>query len=165
MAIGGPLLLLTAPDSPQAGIPAHRRAADRALAKIPPASDGSDETRAKHFRFRADDGAQAFQEGALEASGDFTDQFSVRLATDWSGAEAGRAFLQADADREGKGSLASTAFLAQLIAQEVLPQGLHYPPARAADIAYRRAGAEPPLDDVALPPLLHRDMPLVRLSV
>jgi hypothetical protein len=44
-------------------------------------------------------------------------------------------------------------FLAQLIAQERLPQGLHHPPIRAADIAYRQAGAAPPA------------MPLVRLSV
>ncbi|MEX0696596.1 MAG: hypothetical protein WEB85_07085 [Dongiaceae bacterium] len=37
------------------------------------------------------------------------------------------------------------AFLAQYIAQEVLPTGLHREPWRLGEAAYRRAGGEPPL--------------------
>ena len=41
------------------------------------------------------------------------------------------------------------AFLAQYIAQEVLPTGLHREPWRLGEAAYRRAGGEPPLPDDA----------------
>ncbi len=47
----------------------------------------------------------------------------------------------------GRGS--PLAFLAQYIAQEVLPTGLHREPWRLGEAAYRRAGGEPPLPDNA----------------
>lgn len=45
----------------------------------------------------------------------------------------------------------TAAFTAQQIAQEQLGLGLHVPPLQPADEAYRRAGAEPPLQSEASP--------------
>lgn len=47
--------------------------------------------------------------------------------------------------RQNLWSSFSTPFLAQWIAQEQLQPGLHHPPTRQADYAYRQAGGEPSL--------------------
>ena len=108
-------------------------------------TDASDEAgaQAKRFKFRVHDGAARNTQ-------------SSDLQRDQTQAAANRQRIAAEANRaqttaEGSDAAASepkgiATFLAQLISQEQLGQGLHAPPLQAADIAYRRAGGEPTLD-------------------
>jgi hypothetical protein len=111
-------------------------------------SDG----QAKRFRFRVYDGAgrdtqstdlRPSQNGAANgrrgaASGPAAEASATQPP-------AGRP--QNDPNASGRSEPKALAtFLAQLIAQEQLGQGLHAPPVKAADIAYRRAGGEPSID-------------------
>jgi hypothetical protein len=111
-------------------------------------ADATSGARAKQFRFRVVDGGRSDQlagnaelpartrpnqEGSAEAAGANNNQ----TATNARG-------------NQGSGVPLGTplaTFLAQLIAQEQLPQGLYDPPVKAADRAYRQAGGEPALSD------------------
>jgi hypothetical protein len=118
-----------------------------------PGGEGPESARAKNFRFRVLDGGR--QENALSRgaqSGGF-----AGAATGASAGSAGDAASRAGRPNQeiagdtppsaarGPGS-AFAPFLAQLIGQEQGRTGLHDPPLRAADRAYRLAGAAPPLE-------------------
>mgnify|MGYP001407015773 CR=1 FL=1 len=79
---------------------------------------------------------------------------SIDLQRDQARAAANRASVAAETgpttagtDTAGQAEPKAIAtFLAQLISQEQLGQGLYVPPVKTADIAYRRAGGEPSID-------------------
>ncbi|MBL8709547.1 MAG: hypothetical protein JNL25_10160 [Rhodospirillaceae bacterium] len=112
--------------------------------------------RSKQFRFRVYDGSRPDE--ALAGDNGLPTRRTPTSRTGAAQEETttrGRASLDApsgEAARGGPGSnpgtglaTPSSAFLAQLIAQEQLRPGLHDPPLRDADLAYRRAGGEPAL--------------------
>lgn len=108
-------------------------------------ADASDEAsaQAKRFKFRVHDGASR----NAQSSDLQRDQTQAATNRQRIAAESARVQTPDDgtdaAASEPKGI---ATFLAQLISQEQLGQGLHAPPLQAADIAYRRAGGEPRLD-------------------
>lgn len=118
----------------------------------------TDSARARQFRFRVYDGgrtgaplggdngvpAQRARIGEGETASD--------SAGDTEGTAARRQVLGTSGlNRQAADELGlatpSSAFLAQLIAQEQLQPGLYDPPVKAADRAYRQAGGEPGLTD------------------
>ncbi|WP_374654287.1 hypothetical protein [Dongia sp.] len=107
-------------------------------------------SRAKQFRFRVVDGGRSDALGNAEVPAR-TQTETVEAET--AAARAGSAAIGGDsaAPKTGNGSVPLgtplAAFLAQLIAQEQLQAGLHDPPVKAADRAYRQAGAEPSLNE------------------
>lgn len=122
---------------------------DRGLvARVDEAGDATGGGRAKQFRFRVLDGGRSDQ---LAGNA----ELPVRTQPNpESTAEAAASSAQTAAVRGNQGSSVPlgtplATFLAQLIAQEQLPQGLYDPPVKAADRAYRQAGGEPVLADGA----------------
>ncbi|MBI2256254.1 MAG: hypothetical protein HYU58_16645 [Proteobacteria bacterium] len=115
------------------------------LATIDPTANATEgNSRAKQFRFRVVDGGRSDTLGNAELPA--------------TSRQAGAADEARTATQEREGSSGhsskqiplgtfSAPFLAQLIAQEQLQPGLHDPPVKQADRAYRQAGAEPPLSD------------------
>jgi hypothetical protein len=98
--------------------------------------------QAKRFRFRVYDGASRdAQAGELQR-----DQASVAGNRPKVAAVARDQVNAGSAEADPAEPKAIATFLAQLIAQQQLGQGLHAPPVKAADLAYRRAGAEPRID-------------------
>jgi hypothetical protein len=138
------VLLLPAPTLPQrfaAGLPA-REGSELAVNADP---QGGDTARAKRFRFRVYDGSES---GA--ANNDAARRAGAQAAlAGRAGATASDGAESATGSRTGtryaynrnSGSGASSAFLAQSIAQEQLGEGLHNPPNAAASAAYSRTGA------------------------
>ncbi|HVZ02834.1 MAG TPA: hypothetical protein VHA35_25215 [Dongiaceae bacterium] len=132
--------------------PVRPSTADRALAAPSQGpEDGSvqaaasEQGRARRFRFRVYEGGEASATGteldtrrtggkaAVTASGiDLGNPDSLESRRGQSG--GGATFYQPNAG-------ASSAFLAQSIAQEQLGEGLHNPPYAAAATAYTRTGA------------------------
>lgn len=107
-------------------------------------AEGPEESaaQAKRFKFRIYDGV-----ARGTPSADFL--------RDQASAASNRPHVEtAESDRAGPSDRtpnqtapkAVATFLAQLISQEQLGQGLHVPPLKAADLAYRRAGGEPRID-------------------
>jgi hypothetical protein len=132
--------------------PAQVRPAATARALAPQAAPGGstagseDPARARRFRFRVYEGGEASDTGtqletrhagspsALTAS-------SIDVGnTDQLDSEAGRSG-GGNVTRFGSNPGASSAFLAQSIAQEQLGEGLHNPPHAAAAAAYTSTGA------------------------
>lgn len=119
-------------------------------AGVDAAGDATGGPRAKNFRFRVVDGGRSDQLGNAEVPAR-----SQRDAaeSDTASARAGAAAIGRDqpASKSGNGAVPAgtpvATFLAQLIAQEQLAPGLYDPPVKAADRAYRQAGAVPPLND------------------
>lgn len=98
--------------------------------------------QAKRFKFRVHDGvARNTQSSDLQREPSQAANNRQRIGVEAARTEASAE--KTDADTEPKGI---ATFLAQLISQEQLGAGLHAPPVRTADIAYRRAGGEPRLD-------------------
>jgi hypothetical protein len=112
-----------------------------------PDASAQEQVRARRFRFRVHEGGEASDPNThhdARRAGD-----AARLTGTGSDAEGANA-LDAHSDKTGRSRLtfsrndgfgASSAFLAQSIAQEQLGQGLHNPPHAAAATAYTRAGA------------------------
>ena len=137
--------------------PVRLPATDRALAPVKASEDGgaqagaavNEQARARRFRFRVHEGGETSNTGteldtrraggnpALTASGiDFGNSDSLESHGGRSGSLAGR-----NATFANSNGGASSAFLAQSIAQEQLGEGLHNPPYAAAATAYSRTGA------------------------
>ncbi len=157
MAEIGPLLLpppafasgrsVTPARNVAGGGPGRQNGEDSAyLATVDAAADStSGGAKAKQFRFRVVDGGRS---DTLGNAGVPTNNRESAATNDTR-----QAALQATLGRD-KAATGSTAlplgtfsapFLAQLIAQEQLKPGLYDPPVKQADLAYRQAGAEPPL--------------------
>ena len=137
--------------------PVRNPATERALAsqgQAPAPEDGSaqagsaDPGRARRFRFRVYEGGEASQTGteldtrrtggkaaftASQIDLGHSDSLESRSG------QSGRSTAQNGTYRPSTG--ASSAFLAQSIAQEQLGEGLHNPPFAAATTAYTRTGA------------------------
>lgn len=135
-------------------------------ARVDEAADATSGARGKHFLFRVLDGARndslagnaevparADKNAQYVRDGNIRDE-NVRDRAASTGHASGN-FAGSDRGAAGAGSdgiplgTPAAAFLAQLIAQEQLPPGLYDPPTKAADRAYRQAGAEPPLSSAA----------------
>lgn len=140
--------------------PVRPPATDRALATQQQSAavpeDGSvqagssDQLRAKRFRFRVYEGGETAETGteldtrrtgsnaAANSAIDLGNSDSLESPSGRSGRSSARdgTFYKGNA-----GSGASSAFLAQSIAQEQLGEGLHNPPFAAATTAYTRTGA------------------------
>lgn len=109
----------------------------------------SDQGRARRFRFRVYEGGEASNTGTeLQTRRTGTNPTTpgasgIDLGNSDSlesqGGRSGRSAAQDGAYRPNTG--ASSAFLAQSIAQEQLGEGLHNPPFAAATTAYTRTGA------------------------
>lgn len=121
--------------------------------RIEEAGDSTANARGKQFRFRVFDGGRSDQlagnaEVPVRADANTRDSNAADNTAATSGRTAALGF-------QGKGSTSnavplgtpSSAFLAQLIAQEQLKPGLFDPPVKEADRAYRQAGGEPALTD------------------
>lgn len=108
------------------------------------------QARAKQFRFRIYDGGRPDQ--ALAGDNGLPTRRADNLRPD-DADNPRRQSADSEAARRqnsaGAFATASAPFLAQLIAQEQLQPGLHDPPLRAADRAYRQAGGESALADRA----------------
>ena len=133
-------------------LPPPPRANTRALAPqtqddtaVQPAA--ADQARARRFRFRVHEGGETAEPGAeldtrragrpaALAPRNATLDRSSLLNADGQGRDRRPALFGAD---PGRG--ASSAFLAQSIAQEQLGEGLHNPPYATASAAYTRTGA------------------------
>lgn len=128
--------------------PTNRVAADGLPGSGSPSEGiGTEEQReARHFRFRVHVGGR---DEKLAGDGGIPTAASAAARNTDGAAQANAA--QANSERrkrQGDGlqhASFSAPFLAQLIAQEQLAAGLHDPPHRAADRAYRQAGADPSL--------------------
>jgi hypothetical protein len=142
--------------------PPSARSTDRALApqgrgSVQPPEDGSaqagasvnDQARARRFRFRVHEGGETSNTGTeLDASSagasktltaspiDLGNSDSLESQGGRSGQAAGR-----NAGFQKSNGGASSAFLAQSIAQEQLGEGLYNPPYASAAAAYTRSGA------------------------
>lgn len=119
--------------------------------RIDETADSTSNARGKQFRFRVVDGGRSDSLGNAEVPArtdpNATDQ-SASAARDALGFQAGGNRSATGGNSSGVPLGTPTAtFLAQLIAQEQLPQGLYDPPVKAADRAYRQAGGEPALTD------------------
>ena len=101
--------------------------------------------QAKRFRFRVYDGTGRSGEPADLRHNPGRDPAQATANQPRVTAPTGQA-KAGDAAADPSEPKAIATFLAQLIAQERLGEGLHAPPVKAADLAYRRAGAEPSLD-------------------
>lgn len=120
--------------------------------RVDETADSTSNARNKQFRFRVVDGGRSDSLGNAEVPArtdpNATDQ-NATAARDALGFQA--AGNRGTASGNGKGGVPlgtpTATFLAQLIAQEQLPQGLYDPPVKAADRAYRQAGGEPALTD------------------
>jgi hypothetical protein len=113
-------------------------------------SNAPSNSRGKQFRFRVLDGGRSDSlagNAGVPARADPNAEGTREQAAP-SGAQATHNRRAGDS---GAGSVplgtARATFLAQLIAQEQLPQGLYNPPIKTADRAYRQAGGEPALSD------------------
>jgi len=133
-------------------------ATDRALSpqnQVGPAEDGSaqagaaEQIRARRFRFRVHEGGETSNTGtdldtrragsnpALTSSQiDLGNSDQLESQSGRNGRSAGR-----ESGLYNSNPGASSAFLAQSIAQEQLGEGLHNPPFAAATTAYSRTGA------------------------
>jgi hypothetical protein len=106
----------------------------------------NDQTRARRFRFRVYEGGEASQTGtqidARRAGGQpAVTASSIDLGnSDQLDSQAGRSG-GGNASRFNSNTGASSAFLAQSIAQEQLGNGLHNPPHATAAAAYTSTGA------------------------
>jgi hypothetical protein len=121
---------------------------DRRTAPVDEAADQTGASRGKQFRFRVlDGGHNDFLAGNAEVPARI-DPNAEDIRSRGAAANAGGSNAQnAASSRVGiPFGTPHAGFLAQLIAQEQLPQGLYDPPVKAADRAYRQAGAEPALD-------------------
>ena len=138
--------------------PVRQPATDRALARqaghahAPEDGSiqaGSEQARARRFRFRVHEGGETSDTGteletrhtgsnaALTASAiDLRNSDSLESQSGRSGRSSGR-----DATFYKPTAGVSSAFLAQSIAQEQLGEGLHNPPHAEAATAYSRTGA------------------------
>ena len=160
MADIGRLLLLPPPAIPGRNAPARvgagrgeGEAGDErgAAARVEETADSTSQARGKQFRFRVVDGGRNDSLGNAEVP--------ARTDPNAAGRNTGNARdalgSQATSNRGATSGSNSgvplgtpqATFLAQLIAQEQLPQGLYDPPVKAADRAYRQAGGEPALAD------------------
>lgn len=95
--------------------------------------------KAKQFRFRVVDGGRS---DTLGNAGVPTQSRQANAADDTAQAAIGRDSSAGTSKQIPLGTF-SAPFLAQLIAQEQLQPGLHDPPVKQADRAYRQAGGEP----------------------
>ncbi len=159
MAEIGPLLLPPpAAFSGRSASPTQRSAGKggteedpRGLTQVDAAADSTSGPKAKQFRFRVLDGGRGATLGNAEVpaqtnrEADADASASTRTAQGTLGSGTGSRAGSSDIPA---GTPVAT-FLAQLIAQEQLAPGLYDPPVKAADRAYRQAGAEPPLNDGA----------------
>nr|WP_298683256.1 hypothetical protein [uncultured Dongia sp.] len=113
-------------------------------------ADATGGARAKQFRFRVLDGGRSDQ---LAGNAELPARTRPGQDSTAEAASTGGAQTTTNArGQQGSGVPLGTplaTFLAQLIAQEQLPQGLYDPPVKAADRAYRQAGGEPALTDSA----------------
>lgn len=153
MAEIGPLLLPPPTVIGSRSVAPARQAAGRQangedsayLATVDASADATGgNARAKQFRFRVVDGGRNDTLGNAELPA------TSRQAT--GSDETSQATLGRDGSPSGKSKQIplgtfSAPFLAQLIAQEQLQPGLHDPPIKQADRAYRQAGGEPALTD------------------
>lgn len=148
MAEIGPLLLPPpAAISGRSVTPARSRQSgeDSAyLANVDAAADAtSGGAKAKQFRFRVVDGGRSDTLGNAELPA------TTRQANPTE--DSGQAALARDSKTGSAKQIPlgtfSAPFMAQLIAQEQLQAGLHDPPVKQADRAYRQAGGEPALND------------------
>ena len=138
--------------------PVRPPATDRALATQQQAQapqDGSsqagssDQLRARRFRFRVYEGGETSETGTeLDTRRTGSNAAATASNIDLGNSDS----LQSQSGRSGRSSArdgtfynanpgASSAFLAQSIAQEQLGEGLHNPPFAAATTAYSRTGA------------------------
>jgi hypothetical protein len=109
------------------------------------AADGlEDQPRAKSFRFQADPGAGRWEDGALSS---FQASARAHWRTGTDAAQVTAGFDSFDGYSIGDPSRNAPPFLASLIAQSRLGQGLAYSAHGAASEAYRLSGARPPLPD------------------
>ncbi|MDY0872244.1 hypothetical protein [Dongia rigui] len=99
--------------------------------------------KAKQFRFRVLDGGRSDTLGNAELP---ATSRQPDAADDTSRAALGREGNAGGGKQLPLGTF-SAPFMAQLIAQEQLQAGLHDPPIKQADRAYRQAGGEPALND------------------
>jgi len=99
--------------------------------------------RAKQFRFRVVDGGRNDTLGNAELPATSRQAGSTDEARN---ATQDRERSSGKSKQIPLGTF-SAPFLAQLIAQEQLQPGLHDPPVKQADRAYRQAGGEPALND------------------
>jgi hypothetical protein len=117
--------------------------AANSLTAGPADASGEATAQAKRFRFRVQDGAaRNTQSSDLQRDQTHAATNQQQIASE---AERTRSTPNG-ADAAASESKGIATFLAQLISQEQLGQGLHAPPLQAADVAYRRAGGEPRLD-------------------
>jgi hypothetical protein len=140
MADYAQILLLPPPQPPQQRLPAR----ESDLAVNADAQQGGDSARARRFRFRVYEGndssetstdvaRRAGARGALPGA----ESAAADSAETSTGSSAGFRYSY----NRNSGYAASSAFVAQSIAQEHLSDGLHNPPNAAAAFAYNRAGA------------------------
>lgn len=132
-----------------AGIPGEDRARQAVPAvETDAANADANQARAKQFRFRVYDGGRPDQTLAgdnglpTRRTGNARADEAERGSQGNADANTGRTQNFASGF-----TTASAPFLAQLIAQEQLQAGLHDPPLRQADRAYRQAGGEPALGE------------------
>lgn len=133
---------------------------DERLRRPVPAIDSDtagSQARAKQFRFRVYDGGrrdEAQPHEAMAGDNGLPTRRAGNARSDEARPDAAQSgAAQKDRSRHETGgqrgqaflATASAPFLAQLIAQEQMQAGLHDPPLRAADRAYRQAGGEPAL--------------------
>lgn len=165
MADIGRLLLLPPPALPGRNTPARiagRSEGDLSgdlglTARVDEAGDATSNTRGKQFRFRVLDGGRGdSSSNSLGGNAEVPARTDPNAAGNGARQAAGLDY-QAGGNRgaagDSKGGIPlgtpQATFLAQLIAQEQLPQGLYNPPVKTADRAYRQAGGEPALTDGA----------------
>lgn len=140
MADYAQILLLPPPQPPQQRLPAR----ESDLAVNADAQQGGDSARARRFRFRVYEGNES-----SETSVDVARRTGSRTALSGAENSSSDAAESSTESRRGlrysysssSGYAASSAFVAQSIAQEHLSEGLHNPPNAAAAFAYNRAGA------------------------
>ena len=135
------VLLLPPPVPPPQRLPARERQ-DLAINADP--QQGNDSARARRFRFRVYEGGDgsevatdnaARRAGAQAALG--TDSNATNTAESSTDSGTGTRYTY----NQQFGYAASSAFVAQSIAQEHLSEGLHNPPTVAAAAAYSSTGA------------------------
>lgn len=110
----------------------------------------SEQVRARRFRFRVYEGGETSNTGTeldtrrTGSNAAFAGTSRIDLgSSDWSESQGGRSgrSIGRGGTAHQPNANASSAFLAQSIAQEQLGEGLHNPPYAAATTAYSRTGA------------------------
>jgi len=139
------VLLLPSPQPPQRlTVPqglSTRNAAD--LTVNADVATGGGNAQARRFRFRVHEGGNSGETGT-QYDGAQVGAGRLSLVSSEAGGADGADTKSSGGRRAGDSprfiSQASSAFLAQSIAQEQLGEGLHNPPLQDAAIAYTRAG-------------------------